>query len=231
MSPEIEDWGAGVPIKWAIEKQDEYWAERVCGKAPDRIIFVEHEPVYTAGASLTKNLAGIRRCFKKEIWELPAQVEILGRGGLVTYQGPGILSVYFVFSLKNFSPHNFNDFLLNSAEAFLKIYGIFAKRRPDNPGLYVGDEKKIVSIGLQISRGISRYGFTISLDPEKKYLEPLIPCGLENMRMTSLAEELGAKNFSETEMSEIKIKLAAEAVSRWLNESSSFHPDVRRDCC
>lgn len=211
----IEDWGNGIPIRHAIEKQDNYWAEKVFKKdTPDKLIFVEHEPVYTAGASCALNSDLIKQCLKKEIWELPAPIEITRRGGLVTYQGPGILSVYFIFSLKNLSPHSFNQFLLNSAEAFLNTYGISTQRHPKNLGLYIGGHKKIVSVGTQISQGVSRYGFAVSLNPDAKYLEPLMPCGLENMRMTSLAEELNVKNFSESEKSEIKIELANEIISR-----------------
>src|SRR3989338_5607583 len=218
MRLEIEDWGDDIPIKWAVEKQDEYWAEKVFGQdAPDKIIFAEHEPVYTAGASCAASNKLIRKCFKKEIWELPAPVEMIRRGGLVAYQGPGMLSAYFIFSFKNFSPRGFNDFLLDSADAFLKIYGVSAtsRRFKENPGLYIGERKKIVSLGTQISKCVSRYGLAISINPDKKYLEPLIPCGLENMRMTSLAEELDVKNFSKNEKDEIKTKLAIELISRY----------------
>ncbi len=215
MHVDIEDWGTDIPIRQAVKKQDEYWAEKVFKKdTPDKIIFVEHEPIYTAGASCAASDDLIRRCFKKEIWELPAPVEITRRGGLVTYQGPGILSVYFVFSLKNFSPHSFNEFLLGSAEAFLNICDISVQRHPKNPGLYIGGHKKIVSVGTQISQGVSRYGFAVSLNPEEKYLKPLIPCGLENMRMTSLAEELGGKKFSDKEKGAIKSALAKKFILR-----------------
>ena len=227
MRLEIEDWGDDIPIKWAVEKQDEYWAEKVFWQdAPDKIIFAEHEPVYTAGASCAASNKLIRKCFKKEIWELPAPVEMIRRGGLVAYQGPGMLSAYFIFSFKNFSPRGFNDFLLDSADAFLKIYGVSAtsRRFKENPGLYIGERKKIVSLGTQISKGVSRYGLAISINPDKKYLEPLIPCGLENMRMTSLAEELDVKNFSENEKSEIKIKLATELISRYHEPRSGMVP-------
>lgn len=217
MNLAIEDWGSGIPIREAVEKQDNYWAEKVFKKdTPDKLIFVEHEPVYTAGASCAASSKLIRRCFKKEIWELPAPVEIIRRGGLVTYQGPGIISLYCIFNLQNISIHRFENMLLSAAEKFFDAYGIKTNRRLDNPGLYIGKEKKIASLGLQITRLVSRYGLTISLDPEKKYLAPLIPCGLKNMRMTSLAEELNVKNFSESEKAEIKIRLSQEVVPRWL---------------
>jgi len=227
MRLEIEDWGADVPIKQAVERQDEYWAEKVFKKdAPDKIIFVEHEPVYTAGASCAASNKLIRKCFKKEIWELPAPVEIIRRGGLVTYQGPGILSAYFIFSFKNFSPRGFNGFLLDSADALLKTYGVSATSGhfKENPGLYVGERKKIVSLGTQISKGVSRYGLAISLNPDEKYLEPLIPCGLENMRVTSLTEELNVKSFSDSEKDKIKIKLATELISRYHEPRSKGGP-------
>jgi len=222
---QIEDWGVNFPIKKAVAIQDEYWAEKVFkNKENDQLIFVEHEPVYTAGASLAKNLAGIQRCFKKEIWELPAPIEIIGRGGLVTYQGPGILSVYCIFEIKNMSISNFENALLDSAAACLKTYGVETRRRKDNPGLYIGKEKKIASVGLQISRGVTRYGMTVSLVPEEKYLEPLIPCGLKDVRITSMAEELNVKSFSESEKDEIKIKLATELISRYHKPRSERMP-------
>ena len=202
-------------IHETLEIQDQHWIERASNKnAPNRIIFAEHEPVYTAGASAKIEPRNIQNCFKVNISELACPVVVTGRGGLVTYQGPGILSVYCVFELDNVTIRDFENILLDAAEALLNLYGIGAVRRRNNPGLYLGTDRKIVSVGLKISRGVTRYGITVSLDPDFAYLEPLIPCGLSDVHLTSLAEETGRKKFSEREKNAIKTSLAIKLVSR-----------------
>lgn len=226
MNIKIEDWGM-VPIKEALEEQDRYWERRTRGKIPDTTIFAEHEPVYTAGASLKNNPQGKQKCFKVDIAELLAPIIDTRRGGLVTYQGPGILSVYCVFGIKNQSPVELAGILEDAAIAFLKTYGIKPERSKRNRGCFIRENKKIASIGLQISRGITRYGLAISLDPDPQYLEPLIPCGLNGIELTSLAQELGLKKFSEKDKDIIKTTLSTEIVRRWLELKQYKNP---RDC-
>lgn len=216
MDLQLEDWER-MPIKEALKKQDVYWERRVKDEIPDTIIFAEHEPVYTAGASLKNNPEGKQKCFKINISDLPAPIVDIHRGGLVTYQGPGILSVYCILKKEFASILNLIKLLEDAAEATLKTKHcgyINTVRKSKARGLFIGENKKIASVGLQISRGVSRYGLSISLDPDKKYLEPLIPCGLTGIRLTSLAQELGAEKFSQTEKNIIKTVLAIKLVSR-----------------
>ncbi|OGF81411.1 hypothetical protein A2930_01285 [Candidatus Giovannonibacteria bacterium RIFCSPLOWO2_01_FULL_45_34] len=218
---QVEDWGVDFPIRNALKKQDDYWAERVYDNAKDRLIFVEHEPVYTAGASLSYNfsLEKIRPHFKVPFWSIICPVKYTRRGGLVTYQGPGILSVYCVFKTGSFIPGILNNILLSSAEKVFEEYKLKIFRRTanssGNPGLYLGRDKKIVSVGLQFSRGVSRYGMTISLDPEEKYLDPLVPCGLKDIELTALAKELGQSNIPQEQRLKIKTILALQIQKRW----------------
>lgn len=213
MKVQIEDWGIGLTLKEAVEKQEFCWAERVYNQAPDRLIFAEHQPVYSAGLSLAGNIKGQKRCFKKEIWELPAGILVTKRGGLVTYQGPGMLSVYCIFEMKNHSPRWLINILEDSAQKLLELYGICTRKSCfNNPGLYIDKNKKIASIGFRVARGVSQYGLTVSLDPDQKYLDPLIPCGLVGVEMTSLAQEVGRKKFSPAEKDTIKTVLATEIV-------------------
>lgn len=211
----IEDWGVNVPIRQALEKQDDYWAECVYGNVPGRLIFAEHEPVYTAGLRAGQNLELLQKCFDKPVWDLPCACVVTARGGLATYQGSGILSVYCVFKIQNFCPQQFNNLLLSSAEEALKSFGITLHRKNKNPGLYVGKNKKMVSLGLKYSRGVTRFGMAISLDPDEKYLEPLIPCGIENMRLTSLRDEIG-RELAGIERATIKAILS-EQIAKMLN--------------
>lgn len=215
MNVQIEDWGR-IPIKEALEEQDRYWARRAREEIPDTIIFAEHEPVYTAGASLKNNPEGKQKCFKIDVSKLRAPIVDEYRGGLVTYQGPGILSIYCVFGIKKESPSSFAELLENSALVFLKTYGVKTEKNKRNRGCFIGENKKIASVGFRISRRVSTYGFSISLDPDPKYLEPLIPCGLIGIRLTSLAQELGVEKFSEDAKDAIKTILSAEMIRRLL---------------
>ncbi|MDO8523450.1 MAG: hypothetical protein Q7S12_04200 [bacterium] len=223
MNIQIEDWGVGVPIRPALEKQDDYWAERVYGNVADRLIFVEHEPVYTVGASLTyhHSLEKIRQNFKCPLYKLGCGIEYTRRGGLATYQGPGILSVYCIFKTDSFIPGILNNILLSSAKSMLQKLELKTHHGLPNagvvPGLYIGCGKKIVSVGLQFSRGVTRFGMAVSLDPEEKYLEPLIPCGLKNVKLTSLALESGLTNIAPEDRLEIKTVLALEIQKFWNN--------------
>lgn len=225
MTIEIKDWGSGFPIKKALEAQDEYWAERVYGKpaspsqggTPDRLIFVEHEPVYTAGASLAyfPSPSRIRENFKVDLWMLPCPIIFTRRGGLITYQGPGILSVYCVFKVRDFVNIYLISLLEDVAEAVLQKQGVKTLRKDKVRGIFVCENKKIASVGMSTSRGVSRYGLAISLDPEPRYTEPLIPCGLKDTRLTSLAEEFGQEKISADIRTDVKQSLASEIIERW----------------
>lgn len=204
MNIEIIDFGKIYTAK-ALEAQDLYWSEKVYTVRSDKLIFAEHEPVYTAGLRCRDDLELMKGCFKVPLWKLPCPTLITGRGGLVTYQGPGILSVYAVFNVPNFEPRKFNDMLLSSAEQVLKFFGVISRRSDVNPGLYVGPDKKIVSVGLKYSRGVTRFGMTLSLEPDESYLKPLIPCGIAGVRMTSLKEETGVAPGESGRSAAIKI--------------------------
>ena len=174
-----------------LEVQDKCWAKIVHGGATNKLILAEHEPIYTAGQSAGQSFELLQGCFKNPLWDLPCPCWITGRGGLATYQGPGILSVYCVFKMSDFNPRQFNDLLLASAEEVLKFFNVFSHRDGKNPGLYIGEDKKIVSVGLKYARGVTGFGMALSIDPDSLYLEPLIPCGIAGVRLTSLRDEIG----------------------------------------
>ncbi len=210
----VEDLGINTSIQKWLKLQDFYWAERVSGNTADRIVFAEHEPVYTSGARTIHNKELLGKCFKRPFWALPCKCIVENRGGLATYQGPGILSVYCVFGVADMSISGFADMLLASAAFVLEKYGVRTGQNRKNPGLYIGADKKIVSFGTQFARGVSRYGIVLSLDPEKKYLDPLIPCGLEGVHLTSLANELGANKIGKKDRASIKSILACQIKER-----------------
>lgn len=221
----IENYGLIHPFSEWQKKQEEYWAKRVAGITLDRLVLMEHEPIYTAGVRCAIDSSKIDECFNVPRRELPCEIITANRGGLVTYQGPGIFSVYCIFKAKNETndwehAEWLHEILHSAASRFFESYevdvftlGSGEKRGPR--GLFVHPNKKIASVGFQIEKHVSKYGLTVSMDPDEHYLEPLIPCGLKGFKMTSLHKESGLrKKFSLEEKEEMKTKLIAEICAR-----------------
>src|SRR3989344_1026313 len=211
----VADLGFGYSFETWQVLQDKYWEVCVQG-SQNRLVFAEHPPVYTAGASCAGNAEKIQQCFKKPVDQLPANVALTRRGGLVTYQGPGILSTYCIFKIGNLGINFLHEILHRAGMSLLQCYGIenITVGAGEKRGLFLEPGKKIASFGFQISRGVSRYGCAISLDPEQIYLDPLIPCGLEGYELTSLARELRREKFSREEKAAIQQVLVAEITAR-----------------
>ncbi|KAI3403914.2 hypothetical protein KGF56_003344 [Candida oxycetoniae] len=124
----------------------------------------------------------------------------LDRGGQVTWHGRGQLVAYVVLDLKSFyklSAKCFvNNVLLKSIQNVLeKKYGIESYLSDANPGVWVKDngkeeEKKIASVGIKVSHGITQYGIALNISPNLKYLNTFEMCGLKNKKATSIKEVL-----------------------------------------
>lgn len=171
---------------WDIQKQ--VLAERLAGTCEDTLILVEHPPVYTLGrrreAASHVLAAG----------EVPViQVE---RGGDVTWHGPGQLVAYPIIAL----PEGHRDLhaYMHTLEAAVirtcAAFGVQAGTNPRNTGVWVGPvaerQAKICSIGIHCRRWVTWHGLALNVAPDLSYFGRIVPCGLEGVRMTSLAEAL-----------------------------------------
>jgi lipoyl(octanoyl) transferase len=180
-----------VPYEEAREAQLRLAAARGAGEIPDLLLLLEHPPVYTRG----------RRSQPAELpmgedWYRAQGIEVCDtdRGGAVTYHGPGQLVAYPIVSLKPYG----NDVrvyvrgLERVTIETLGALGIAAQTLDGLTGVW-SEGRKIGSIGIHISRGVTTHGFAINVNNDLQPFEWIVPCGIEGVRMTSVSRELGAE--------------------------------------
>jgi len=150
------------------------------GENKELIWILEHPKVYTAGVSFNKN----------EIIDKKIKIIETNRGGKITLHNPGQIIVYFVLDLNNRKKDIRK--LINSIEfsiiEFLKILKINSRKDKNNVGIWV-DEKKIAAIGLRVSRWVAFHGFSLNISNNLKEYLKIIPCGLDNTKITSVFNE------------------------------------------
>ena len=158
------------------------------GDNKELIWILEHPKTYTAGVSFKQN----------EIIDKKIKVIKTNRGGKITLHNPGQKIIYFVINLNNRKKdiRRLINIIETSIIEFLKILKIQAHNDKKNIGIWV-NEKKIAAIGLRISRWVAYHGFSINISNNLKDYLKIIPCGLDNTKVTSIFSEIKIipKNF------------------------------------
>jgi lipoyl(octanoyl) transferase len=158
------------------------------GDNKELIWILEHPKTYTAGVSFKQN----------EIIDKKIKVIKTNRGGKITLHNPGQKIIYFVINLNNRKKdiRRLINIIETSIIEFLKILKIQAYNDKKNIGIWV-NEKKIAAIGLRISRWVAYHGFSINVSNNLKDYLKIIPCGLDNTKVTSIFSEIKIipKNF------------------------------------
>ena len=146
--------------------------------------FLEHPVTYTAGI----------RSKKEEILDKSINIIKTNRGGKITLHNPGQQIVYFVINLNRRKKdiRNLVRQLENTIINFLKIYKIKSYADKKNIGIWVG-EKKIAAIGIRVSHWVAYHGFSINIKNNLNDYKKIIPCGLDNSKVTSMKNE--KKNY------------------------------------
>jgi lipoyl(octanoyl) transferase len=177
-----------VPYREAHELQERIAAQRRAGELPDTLLLLEHPPVYTRGR---RSLPGELTLDEGFYRARGIEVVPTDRGGRVTYHGPGQLVGYPIMGATDVIAHlrTIEDALV----AALAEEGIAARSRtrdgPDYTGVWVRD-RKIASLGVHVSRGVSTHGFAINVENDLEPFTWIVACGLPNVAMTSIAAEL-----------------------------------------
>jgi len=174
---------------------------------PDnRLLFVEHPHVYTLGRSGDQNNLLIDQSFLDRI---QATYYHIDRGGDITYHGPGQIVGYPIFDLEQFGIH-IRQYVYNLEESIiltLRDYGIEAGRLEGATGVWLETgtprARKICAIGVKASRHITMHGFAFNVNTNLEYFRYINPCGFLDKGVTSMEQELGARQ----EMSEVKNRL------------------------
>ncbi|GAB4025649.1 lipoyl(octanoyl) transferase LipB [Spirosoma koreense] len=168
---------------------------------PNYLLFCEHPHVYTMGTSghaehLLVDEARLRT-------ELGATFFKIRRGGDITYHGPGQLVGYPILDLDNFFTdiHRYMRLLEESIIATLADYGLSAGRIEGLTGVWLGADatndptagpaRKICAMGVKASRWVTMHGFALNVNTDLQYFSHIVPCGIADKAVTSLAKELG----------------------------------------
>ncbi len=180
-----------VSYREALAEQKRLERLRIEGEVPDLLLLLEHPPTYTKGRRATPEELPMG-----EQWYEMQGIEVAAtdRGGRVTYHGPGQLVGYPIVSLRPYGDdvRRYVSGLERVMIDSLCDWGVQARCIEDETGVWVGD-RKIGSIGVHVSRGVTTHGFAINVNNDLQPFEWIVPCGIEGARMTSLGRELGAE--------------------------------------
>lgn len=208
----VTDWGL-IEYQQAWDEQERIFAETVSQKVanrsrtadeqlstPNYLFFCEHPHVYTLGKSGHETNLLANEDFLKTIG---ATYHRINRGGDITYHGPGQLVGYPILDLDNFFTdiHRYMRLLEESIIRTLAEYGISAGRIDGLTGVWLdyeaqthrdaGPARKICAMGVKASRWVTMHGFALNVNTDLSYFEHIVPCGIADKAVTSMAAELG----------------------------------------
>jgi lipoyl(octanoyl) transferase len=176
-----------VPYEQAWQMQRELHAARVGGAAVDTVLLLEHPPVYTAGR-------------RTQLSERPVDgtsVVDVDRGGRITWHGPGQLVGYPIVALPD--PIDVLAYVRRMEDVLIGAcadLGVTTGRVQGRTGVWLEatgsrPERKIAAIGIRVAKGVTLHGFAINADPDLRFFDQIVPCGIADAGVTSLSVELG----------------------------------------
>lgn len=177
---------------------------------PNYLVYCEHPHVYTLGKTGDEANLLLR---EEELRQKGIEFFHINRGGDITYHGPGQLVGYPIFDLDNFFTdiHRYLRTLEEAIILTLATYGLNAGRIPGLTGVWLGHEeegnpRKICAMGVKMSRWVSMHGFALNVNTDLAYFDYIVPCGISDKAVTSLAQELGRP----VPLAEVQERLSAQ---------------------
>ena len=167
---------------WQMQKQ--IAEDVISGKLENTLLLLQHPSVYTAGR-------------RTELSDRPLDntpVIDVDRGGKITWHGIGQIVGYPIVKLKN--PTDVVGFVRELENALIQVcaeFGVLAQRYCERSGVWVRDEagdRKIAAIGLRVAKGVTMHGCALNVNPDLSAYSKIIPCGIPDAKVTSLAAEL-----------------------------------------
>jgi lipoyl(octanoyl) transferase len=209
-----------VPYAQGLELQDRLVAERKAGTIGDTLLLLEHPPVITLGRNAKHHNVVAS---PEDLARRGVELFECNRGGDVTYHGPGQLVGYPIFNILQMEPRlGAVDFVRRLEEVLIRTcadFGISTHRVKGMTGVWTDPqstrttaddqgpttESKIAALGIHISRGVTSHGFALNVNTDLSHFELIVPCGIADKPVTSVACELGR---------DIDFHSVAEAVAR-----------------
>jgi lipoyl(octanoyl) transferase len=174
-------WLGRMSYEAALAMQEEIVARKFGDPAaPDELLLLEHEPVYTIGRTMDQS-------------SLPHPVVRINRGGQATYHGPGQLVGYPIVDLRRRGQdlHRYLRAIETLLIAVCAEFGVHAERRGGLTGVWVGS-RKIASLGVGVRHWIAMHGFALNVCGDLEPFRCIVPCGIPGVEMTNLERESGA---------------------------------------
>ncbi len=175
----------------ALALQQELVEQRRRGEIGDQLLLLEHPPVITLGVR-ARNDRGHVLATPARLAELGIDVHETGRGGDVTYHGPGQVVGYPILDLRP-DRCDVHEYVRDLEEVLIRaarIFGVEAGRVKGLTGIWVGSEK-LAAIGVRISRWITSHGFAFNVNTNLSHFDLIIPCGISDRGVTSLEKLQG----------------------------------------
>ena len=180
---------------WKLQKKLQ--SKRILGEIEDHLLLVEHPPVFTLGKNASK----------QHIINNSEDVSIIqtDRGGNITFHGPGQLVCYPILDLNHYK-RSITWYMRELEQLIIHVlgeYDIKASRKKGLTGTWVKD-KKIAALGVRISKWVTMHGFSLNINPDLNFYKYIIPCGIKEYGVTSMAKIMGNEVPS---MDEVKTKM------------------------
>jgi lipoyl(octanoyl) transferase len=181
-----------VPYSEALELQKQLVEDRKAERIPDQLLLLEHPPVITFGVKARNDRSNV---VASPAALAAAGVELFetGRGGDVTYHGPGQLVGYPILDLRpdRCDVHRYVRDLEEALIVTASTFGVASTRVKGLTGTWVGNEK-LAAIGVRISRWVTSHGFALNVNTNLSHFDFIVPCGIVDKGVTSLARLTGA---------------------------------------
>jgi lipoyl(octanoyl) transferase len=180
-----------VPYTRALALQRALVEERRADRVPDLLLLLQHPPVITLGVKGDGGRSNVVATDDR-LERLGIAIEETGRGGDVTYHGPGQIVGYPILDLKP-DRCDVHRYVRDIEEVMIRVcaeYGVAAGRIPGLTGTWIGSEK-VGAIGIRISRWITSHGFAFNVATDLEHFRLIVPCGIGDKGVTSLSRAAG----------------------------------------
>ena len=182
-----------VPYAEALTLQRELVEERRAGRVPDLLLLLQHPRVITLGVKGDGGRANVL-VSDEQLAEMGVEISETGRGGDVTYHGPGQIVAYPILDLKP-DRCDVHRYVRDLEEVMIRVcadYGVSASRISGLTGAWIGNEK-VGAIGVRISRWITSHGFAFNVSTILADFQLIVPCGIADHGVTSLEQATGRR--------------------------------------
>ncbi len=191
----------------AWELQDELADQRRGRRIGDRLLLLEHFPVYTIGRGGDEaNLLAT----PERLREIGAEFVRIDRGGDITYHGPGQIVAYPIVELRD--PLDLRRYVRTLESAIIATaaaFGVDGDRLDGLPGIWVDGERKLAAIGVRVKRGVTTHGLALNVNTDLRWFFEMVPCGIPDKEVTSLQHEVGSAVPMDDVADELARQLAA----------------------